>query len=262
MAEFVGKALPLADAGISEATSEMGVTAAEIWAVIAVETSGCGFLADRRPQILFERHVFHRETNGRFDAQAPDLSNPVAGGYGAGGENQHSRLQRAIVLDRDAALKSTSWGLGQVMGFNAGASGFNSVDNLVASTVASEDGQLKAMAGFIIHNGLHRFLAANDWPSFALGYNGSKFRQNRYDTRLAASYQKLSHGVLPDLNVRAAQLFLMYLGHPPGPVDGLMGRLSRSALNDFQAAEGRPLTDDITGDDLALLRQRVEGLAA
>src|SRR5204863_9082982 len=33
----------------------------------SVETSGCGYLPDRRPKILFERHVFSRLTEHRYD---------------------------------------------------------------------------------------------------------------------------------------------------------------------------------------------------
>jgi hypothetical protein len=98
----------------------LGVKAAEIWAVLTVETMGSGFLPDRRPQILFERHIFRRETDGAFDATAPEVSSPAAGGYGALGAHQYDRLGQAIRLDRQAALRSTSWGIGQVMGFNAG----------------------------------------------------------------------------------------------------------------------------------------------
>src|SRR5436305_5353027 len=119
MLEFVGTAFPLSQGGVNETLTSSGLGIAELWAVLSVETSGCGFLDDRRPKILFERHVFSRETNGGFDASHPDLSNPTAGGYGAGGAAQYDRLQRAIVLDREAALLSTSWGLGQVMGYNA-----------------------------------------------------------------------------------------------------------------------------------------------
>ena len=31
------------------------------------------------------RHIFYRQTNGRFDHAAPDMSNAEPGGYGAGG---------------------------------------------------------------------------------------------------------------------------------------------------------------------------------
>ena len=61
-----------------------GKTAA-LWAVFEVETAGItqgfGFRADKRPQVLFERHKFRAYTNGRFDSVAPDLSGSQ-GGYG------------------------------------------------------------------------------------------------------------------------------------------------------------------------------------
>jgi hypothetical protein len=74
---FEGAGKPLSDAGLARAANELGVQLPALWAVMTVETKGCGFLADRRPQILFERHVFRKRTNGRFDAAAPDLSNPT-----------------------------------------------------------------------------------------------------------------------------------------------------------------------------------------
>lgn len=52
--------------------------APELWAVIGVETSGCGYFDDRRPQILYERHIFYRLTQGRFPVS--DINSPDAGG--------------------------------------------------------------------------------------------------------------------------------------------------------------------------------------
>jgi hypothetical protein len=109
--EFKGTALPLDQEGISEVTGRMGIKAVELWTVLTVETSGCGFLPDRRPKILFERHIFSRETESQFDAPNPDISDRTPGGYGAGGANQYSRLQQALALDRKAALRSTSCGV-------------------------------------------------------------------------------------------------------------------------------------------------------
>jgi len=40
------------------------------------------------------------------------------------------------------------------------------------------------------------------------------------------------------LTVREAQIYLTYLGLHPGPVDGSMGRLTRSAISQFQAQSG------------------------
>ena len=53
------------------------------------------------------------------------------------------------------------------------------------------------MVGEIVSNGLHRSLGAQDWASFARGYNGPNYAINRYDTRLAAAYNKLSTARFP-----------------------------------------------------------------
>ena len=50
---FQGPALALSSDGLASVASNLGVHAPEIWAVLAVETKGCGYLPDRRPQILY-----------------------------------------------------------------------------------------------------------------------------------------------------------------------------------------------------------------
>src|SRR3989442_7621055 len=109
---FVGRARALSAEGVAVAATGIGVGVQEIWAVVGVETSGCGFLSDRRPEILYERHVFHALTHGQFDDG--DLSNPRPGGYGAPRAHQYERLARAMEEHRLAALKSTSWRVGKV----------------------------------------------------------------------------------------------------------------------------------------------------
>ncbi len=44
---FEGKAKPLSAIGLEAATTRLGVDAPALWAVLTVETSGCGFLLDR-----------------------------------------------------------------------------------------------------------------------------------------------------------------------------------------------------------------------
>jgi hypothetical protein len=235
----------------------LAVKAPEIWSVLAVETSGCGFLADRRPQILYERHYFHRLTGGRFDDG--DLSDPTAGGYGAGGAHQYDRLARAIALDRTAALKSTSWGLGQIMGDNFAAAGFADVETMVAAMVDSEDAQLAGVAAFLKSSMLDVPLPAHDWSSFARGYNGPSFAKNHYDVNLRGEFQKYSFGVMPDLDLRAAQLYLTFGGFDPGPVDGVLGKRTRSALVEFQTQQGLPATGEVDEGVLEALATVVLG---
>lgn len=242
---FEGSGKPLSDAGLAKAAADIGIALPALWAVMTVETKGCGFLPDRRPLILFERHVFHDRTNGRFDATVPELSDPEPGGYGEGGAFQHDRLARAIGLDRKAALESASWGLGQVMGYNAASVGFVDVEAMVKAMSDSEDAQFRGMVGFITANRLSKFLQQGDWESFARRYNGPGFKKNRYDEKLAEEYARYVNGPLPDLKLRAAQLLLTYLGFKPGPVDGWSGRRTRGALAEFQKAGNLPATGEL-----------------
>ncbi|HET9994735.1 MAG TPA: N-acetylmuramidase domain-containing protein [Candidatus Acidoferrum sp.] len=81
-------------------------------------------------------------------------------------------------------------------------------------------------------------MRSHDWANFARGYNGPNYAKNQYDVRLAAAYQKYATGPQPDLTLRGAQIYLTYLGFQPGPVDGTLGRMTRSALMQFQQAQG------------------------
>ena len=117
--------------GFEHARAIANVDAATLWAVLAIESSGFGFLPSRRPVILFERHIFHRLTAGKFDGEDSDISNPGSGGY-RGGAAEYARLDRASALDLDAALQSTSWGLGQLLGCHYEQIGYPDVQAMVA----------------------------------------------------------------------------------------------------------------------------------
>ncbi|MFL5358198.1 N-acetylmuramidase domain-containing protein [Archangium sp.] len=255
MNPFTGAAAPLTAQGIDACAARLSVHPAEIWTVLHVETRGCGYFADRRPVILFERHVFSRKTEHRFDAQAPDISNPHAGGY-AGGVGEYERLAKALALDAQAALESASWGLGQVMGFNATDLGYASIEQFVSRMMVSEDEQLAALAAFIQKNGLAESLRKHDWATFARGYNGPGYEKNHYDKSLAEAYQHLTSRPLPDLSVREGQLLLMYLGFEPGSVDGALGPHTLAALHKFQGQNALPTTPGFDAATLEALRQR------
>lgn len=252
---FQGNATALSGDGLAKVASNLGVHAPEIWTVLAVETSGCGYLPDRRPQILYERHIFHRLTNGQYDDG--NISDPTPGGYGPRGAPQYDRLAIAISKDRNAALESASWGIGQIMGMNYSRAGFHDVEEMVAAMSDSEDQQLITMGNFLIRTGLAGSLQAHDWASFARGYNGPNYVINRYDIRLNSEYQKYSTGALPDLSVRAAQLYLTYLGFHPGSIDGVAGEHTLAALAEFQNQNG--LGQTTTVDD-SCVRQLEDAL--
>ena len=250
MPDFTGAASPLTSAGVTGFTDTAGTGAPEMWCVLSVETSGCGFLPEKRPKILFERHKFHAFTGGVYDVSHPDISQPTAGGYGQGGANQYNRLAEAISLDRLSALKSTSWGIGQIMGMNFQQAGFGDVETMVAAMQISEDAQLAAMARFLVSNHLAAPLAGHEWVNFALGYNGPNYAANNYDGLLSQFYGHFSTGPLPDLAIRSVQIGLTYKGFNPNGIDGVMGNGTRTAISRFQAANGMAQTGAI--DDALL----------
>ena len=251
---FKGSAAPLSQTAFDGVVDRLGGSSAALWALLTVETSGFGFLADRRPKILFERHVFHKRTKGRFDATAPDLSSPSRGGY-LGGAKEYSRLERAILLDRAAALESASWGLAQVMGFNASSLDYMGAEDMVATFLDGEDAHLDAAARFILENGaLAAAFAKADWRKVAFYYNGSAYAEHGYHVKLQQFHDLFVAKGTPDVEVRAAQARLVYLNYDPRGVDGVVGNGTRSAALAFQKAKGLDATGELDAATLEALK--------
>ncbi|MER8484989.1 N-acetylmuramidase family protein [Mesorhizobium sp. M1322] len=190
---FKGAARRLDDLDLPKLGARIGVGEDEIHAFIDVETSGHGFDVHGRPIILFEPHVFFRNLSEAKRAQAV----PAGLAYAKWGErpcprDSYPRLKAAIAIDETAALKSASWGLGQVLGENFKAAGFFTVQAMVEAMMEDEALQLAAAVNFIAANRLDGKLRNHDWAGFAKGYNGASFGKNAYDIRLAAAFRKWS----------------------------------------------------------------------
>lgn len=206
MDEFAGVATPLDHRALTAAAALLGCSPEQLWSVALVETGGVGFLPDGRPRLLFERHLFHRLTAGRFDLNHPDLSGPP-GSYGAPGAHQYDRLAAALILDRKAALMSASWGLGQTLGQNHRAAGFAEVEAMVTAYAESEAAQLAGLARFIASEpAMASALRSNDWSGFARRYNGPGYAANHYDRRLAGAFARILAEGFPDWPARAGWL--------------------------------------------------------
>ena len=187
--------LTLTEQDIALAARKLGVEPAALHAVADVESSGAGFLPDGRPKILFEAHIFHRLTGGKFDGKRDRhgvlLSVPVWNRalYGAAGAHQYERHDDAAKLDADAADKSCSWGTFQVMGMNSSACGFNSVNDFVAAMESGAAAHLDALCEFLKATHLVTDLERGEWSSFARGYNGPG-QVSVYAARLASAYAR------------------------------------------------------------------------
>jgi hypothetical protein len=188
---FKGKAKRLDDIDLPRIGRLIGVGEDEVHAVIDVETAGGGFDGFGRPKMLFEPHVFYRELGPtqRAVAVAQGLAYPKWGEQPYP-KDSYPRLARAMKLSRAAALRSASWGLGQIMGFNHKSAGYASADAMVLDFLDDEEKHLEAMIRFIISEDLDDDLRRHDWSGFARGYNGAGYAKHGYHTRLAAAYAK------------------------------------------------------------------------
>lgn len=195
---FVGTATPM-QVGDIDATAEfLDIEPAALRAVLSVETGGFGFDKSKRPKALFERHYFYKMLKDKPDAlkQAVDasLAYPKWGEkpYPKGSDAVYAEIDAAVAIDMDAALRSVSWGLGQIMGNNYKLAGCSSAQELVEQAMESEVNQLKHMANFIKSANLLDELQRRDWAGFAKGYNGPAYAQNKYDTKLEEAYNKFA----------------------------------------------------------------------
>src|SRR5436309_2144591 len=69
----IGRA-PLQEEDFEAAARALGCEVAAIKAVPQLESGGRGFLADGRPKMLFEAHVFANLTKHRFDQNHRDIA--------------------------------------------------------------------------------------------------------------------------------------------------------------------------------------------
>lgn len=167
---------------------KLNIETAALQAVCEVESPGGGFYSTGAPKILFERHKFHLFTGGKYSKKFPEISNVRPGGYS---RREHQRLQLAVQLNRTAALKSTSWGKFQLMGFNYKVCGFTSLQSFINAMFKSEEEHLKAFVNFIKNTGLIDELQRLDWKGFARGYNGRNYHINKYDIKMEQAYLRL-----------------------------------------------------------------------
>lgn len=185
----------LQESDFAAAARELGVEPAVIRAVTSVEARGTGFISGTDlPLILFEGHVFHRLTGGRYSKDYPGISYPKwdRSKY-KGNRGEYDRLMLAIKVhagNPEPALMSASWGLFQIMGFNHAKVGYGSVTDFVNAMSEGEPAQLMAFVAFIKATGLAAALRKGEWAAFAKAYNGSGYKANQYDTKLAAAFAR------------------------------------------------------------------------
>ena len=183
-------------------------------AVVQVEASGSPFLptpsrtpngddVSGYPVVAFEGHVFWRElTHLKIPALRPsailaarsdidDILYPsLTARYQKPPVEEGVQLRKAMDIHMEAAKRSASWGMFQIMGFNHLDCGFESVLGFAEDQWTIE-GQVRSFFKFLGAN--PRILAAlrgHDWAMFARLYNGPGYKRNEYDRKMATWHLK------------------------------------------------------------------------
>jgi hypothetical protein len=260
---------------IVAAAQENGIQPARLLALVEVETAGEPLEIDNKtPRLLFERHVFYREVSKRAKSVLPvavakGLAIPKWSRSTQYKDEGTSAKRLALIakargVHEDCANRSASWGLGQTMGFLAEEHGFHNATEMVQSMVeGGVPAQLANLVRELKNKKLIAPLNAGNWPVVARGYNGSGYRQNQYDTKMAAANlrwerklatlgdrakpevksvappeQKLPNGDVDSVQKRLRALGYVEVGEP----DGKWGTKTTAAIAAFQAHEGLKVT--------------------
>ena len=191
----------LSDSDIIQASKLINVEPAVIKAILEVETGNRGgFIPNTdKPVILFEGHIFWKqlklkninpEKYANTNMYKDIVYQKWTKQYYEGGIKEYDRLNRAICINKEAALMSTSWGLPQIMGFNYKLCGCKNIEEFVFKMSESELSQLKLFIIYIKNNKLDSYLRNKNWKEFAYHYNGSSYAANKYDIKLKNTYLK------------------------------------------------------------------------
>ena len=105
-----------------------------------------------------------------------------------GGQGEVPRINEAWNISPVCSLKSASFGSFQICGFNYGLCGYSSPYEFYRDMWLSEEGQLRALSGFLKGSGIVPYMRSLNFKEIARRYNGSGYSKNGYDKKLESSY--------------------------------------------------------------------------
>lgn len=188
----------IAEQDFDELAQQFNIEKAALKAIFKVEAGGkSGFLKEdpNIPVTLEEGHIFYKYLQNKHkNAAEIAKNNPTicykswTKQYYKTGLNEYNRYLKAAEIDEECAMLATSWGMGQCMGFNYKACGYNSVKEFVDAMYVSERNQLLAMCNFIKSNTkMYKALQNKDFNTFASIYNGPG-QVEYYGSKLKQAY--------------------------------------------------------------------------
>lgn len=231
-----GKAKPLPAQAMEDAAREIGADTAAIRAVWEVEAAGKYFLSDGTVIRRFEPH------------HMPGSSMNWRDSLKIGRKRREEMFLKAYRDSPDAALRATSWGAAQIMGFNAGKCGFSSAEEMVVTMARGAQDQLDAFVALVNAWDIDGAIRSHDWEAFARRWNGSGQVQE-YARRMESAYRRHSGGARSPqvLRVGSSGKAVKRLQEALGiDADGEFGPRTLEAVEEFQA-EADLTVDGVVG---------------
>ena len=197
---------------MQDESERLGVPARSMAALVRLVSSGRAFDIDGRLLISFSPEIFHRfwgkENLEEFGAYfkfevghpgAKDLYSPRRNGqfmpFHQVPDQEWRAFNTAEGLNHDAAIKATSMGLGQIMGFNYKLAGFESPSAMFEQMQVSVRAQVSGLVNFVgAHDQLVTALKNNDYKAFCQVYFNHAEAEvlARRMSRLSEAYRMLT----------------------------------------------------------------------
>ncbi len=162
-------------------------------AIGSVESKGAGFYKNGDPKVRFEGNWFKKYLEQKNIDITKEKYTGLVYEYVDREKYQHGPkiYEKALSLDKEAAMKSTSFGEFQIMGFNYKLAGFDSVEDF-AKAQESTAGQVESFLNFVLNrNGMLEAIKEKDFKKIALLYNGEDYAAGNYDVKIQNAYNKL-----------------------------------------------------------------------
>ena len=178
---------------IMKVAKEFGYEEAALAAFIETETGGKGFDKTTGKIIIqFEPAWFRKKApyapSGAWSVNKVDVQS-----------KEWISFNDAFSKNKNAAMESTSIGLGQIMGFHYKRLGFKTVGEMWDDAKVSLENQVRQICKFIqTDKNLLKAIKNKDWNTIASIYNGSgylalakKLGREPYNITMAKNYKKL-----------------------------------------------------------------------
>jgi len=222
-------------------------------AFISVESAGNAFYLvgkEMKPAIRIEGHYFYKFLEGDKQKEAVQLGLAASKAGAVKNPNnqagRYEQLDRMMKIDYEAALRSISVGLGQVMISWFSRLGFKSPKAMFDNACVSAYNQVEQMVRFITTDAkLFKAVKSGDWNTVANIYNGRNHKQ--YDVKMrqeAIAWKQRIGGhtfvEVPDLYLERIKA----LGHADVKnfqkqhglrVDGIIGPITVETLEEVEA---------------------------